>query len=226
MKKLLLTTVSALAFSVPAMAADVVEPAPFDWTGPYVGVNVGATIFDDNLDLSGGLIPGQLSGGDGSETDVTFGAQVGYNFQTDNLLLGIEGDFNYLNADDDLLLTGKGGAKWESDHDWFATIRARAGLVSDQTLFYITGGVAFLDSSYELTDLAFGASEGDDDTLVGWTNGGGVEYAFSEDWSAKIEYLYADFGSVDEKVSGGLGTFKGSADPELHVIRAGLNYHF
>jgi outer membrane immunogenic protein len=226
MRKLLLTTVSTLAFAAPALAlaADIVEPAPFDWTGPYIGLNAGVAIFDDDLELSGGLLSGEVSG-DGSETDVTFGAQIGYNFQSDDLLLGVEADINYLDAGDELLLLGKGGATWESDHDWFATIRARAGLVSDQTLFYITGGVAFLDASYELTDLSFGASEGDDDVLVGWTIGGGVEYAFSEDWSAKIEYLYADFESVDETVSGS-GTFNGSADPDLHVIRAGLNYHF
>lgn len=224
MKKVLLATVSVLAFAAPGMAADIVEPAAFDWTGLYVGLNAGATFFKDDLELENPQsIQGSVSSND-SETDATFGVQAGYNFQSDNLLLGVEGDFNYLDAGDDLFLSGKPISTWESDHDWFATIRAQAGLVSDQALFYITGGIAFLDASYELTTTA-GDRASSDDVLVGWTIGGGIEYAFSEDWSAKIEYLYADFESVDESVVDFM-TITGSADPSLHVVRAGLNYHF
>jgi outer membrane immunogenic protein len=124
-----------------------------------------------------------------------------------------------------LFLLGKPTATWESDHDWFATIRARAGFVSDQALFYITGGVAFLDATYDLTTFGFTRHASSDNVLVGWTIGAGIEYAFSEDWSAKIEYLYADFGSVDESVTP-LQTITGSADPSFQVVRVGLNYHF
>ena len=225
MRKLLLTTVSTLAFAVPTMAADLIEPTVFDWTGAYAGLNAGASFFTEDLELSH-TVPAALVSDHGSDTDATFGVQAGYSLQTDSLLLGIEADFNYLDAGEDLdLLNGKSRSTWESDHDWFATIRARAGLVSDQTLFYITGGVAFLDSTYELTDTFFAASEKSDDVLVGWTIGGGIEHAFSEDWSAKIEYLYADFESVDESAPN-FGTVTGSADPSLHVGRVGLNYHF
>jgi outer membrane immunogenic protein len=225
MNKILLTAVSMLAFAAPGMAADIVEQAAFDWTGLYVGINAGATFFEDDLELENPFTTvGSVSSND-TETNVTFGVQAGYNFQSDNLLLGVEGDFNYLDAGDDLFLLGKPTATWESDHDWFATIRARAGLVSDGALFYITGGVAFLDSTYELTTFGFNDKASSDNVLVGWTIGGGIEYAFSENWSAKIEYLYADFGSVDESVTP-LQTITGSADPSFQVVRAGLNYHF
>jgi outer membrane immunogenic protein len=225
MKKLFLSAASILALSAPVMAADIVEPAPFDWTGPYVGLNAGASFFKEDLELSDNFVPSVSD--DGTDTNVTFGVQAGYNFQSDNLLLGVEGDFNYLDAGEDLLLVGKGISSWESDHDWFATIRARAGLVSDQTLFYITGGVAFLDADYELERSVIGpvVTASADDVLVGWTIGGGIGHAFSEDWSVKIEYLYADFESVDETVIDFV-TVTGSADPSLHVVRAGLNYHF
>lgn len=224
MKKLLFSAASILALSAPVMAADIVEPAPFDWTGPYVGLNAGASFFKEDLELENPLSATGSISSDDTETNVTFGVQAGYNFQSDNLLLGVEGDFNYLDAGDDLFLAGKPNAEWESDHDWFATIRARAGLVADEALFYITGGVAFLDATYKLTAVGIDDSSSSD-VLVGWTIGGGVEYALSEDWSAKIEYLYADFESVDDDIAT-FTNISASADPSLHVVRAGINYHF
>ena len=98
-------------------------------------------------------------------------------------------------------------------------------------LVYGTGGVALTDPEYSssLTDNVFGTSEHGSvsDTKVGWTAGGGLEYAFSSKWSAKVEYLYTDFESIDMTHTGGNGAiFHQSASLTANSVRVGLNFHF
>jgi outer membrane immunogenic protein len=227
MKRLILTSVSAAALAVGAAhAADYapppVAPDPFyNWNGPYIGGNFGYSILDGTISASD-FIGSATSSMD--DDDITFGGQVGWNFQQDMWLFGVEGDFNYLDLRDSISFTGKGTTTARADYDWFATLRGRAGiLVNPSLLIYGTGGVAFIESDLRVTSLGGAAS--DTDVLVGWTAGAGIEYAFTESLSAKVEYLYADF--EDHSITG-VGAFggAGSAEPELHIFRAGLNWHF
>jgi outer membrane immunogenic protein len=89
----------------------------------------------------------------------------------------------------------------------------------DRWLPYFTGGAAF--SGVQATSAGGGTSN---NNSVGWTLGGGVEYAFLGAWSAKLEYLYADLG----KSTCGI-TICGVAtdfEPKVNIIRAGINYRF
>lgn len=220
MKTRALGAVSVLALS--AGAAHAGDPAM--WDGPYLGGNFGIGILDGTLTITDLFFAGSNKS-DLSDTGVTFGGQAGWNFLVDQFLLGIEGDFNFIDLDDRAsFFGGKRTISARVDYDWFATLRARAGMPMDNLLFYVTGGVAFMGGDIKLTDSFIGpGGASDSDTLVGWTIGGGVEWAFDEKWSAKAEYLYADFESHSVSVP---FVSSARANPNVHILRVGLNYHF
>lgn len=224
MKTQAVGAVSVLALSATgAYAQDNGQPLS-EWTGPYIGVNLGVAILDGDADVTG-VVTSTL---DLSSTGVTFGGTLGYNWQLDQFVIGVEGDINYVDVNDSLsFLNGKGTATVRGDYDWFATIRGRAGLAMNSTLFYLTGGVAFIDSDLRLTAPTIGGpvTVNDSEVLAGYALGFGLEHKFSQDWSLKAEYLYMNFESHSATVTATPGA-SARLEPELHVVRAGLNYHF
>ena len=204
MKKILLSSVAFLGLATGALAADLPSrraPAPviaavpvFTWTGFYVGVNAGYGWSDDDFDA----VDFADEDDDGGFVG---GAQVGYNYQIGSFVVGLEGDIQYIDfgstrfRDADLVLREAG------IDDWFGTARARAGVAFGQALIYGTGGFAFADDAN------------------GWTVGGGVEYAFTNNLSAKIEGLYVNLDNDDD-----FPGFDGETD--FGVVRAGLNFRF
>jgi outer membrane immunogenic protein len=219
MKKLLLASVGVLALGVAsASAADLVRPrampekAPaymppplYNWSGFYVGINGGygfgrssfsAPFATGSFDNSGGMV----------------GGTVGYNYQINQVVLGIEGD---MDAD-----WAKGSAACgigivcTTKNDWLGTVRGRLGYAAGRFMPYITGGAAFGDIKNSIT--SFGSAN---ETKVGWTAGGGVEAALHGPWTAKLEYLHVDLGH---------GATVAGADASYHsdIIRAGINYRF
>jgi hypothetical protein len=118
---------------------------------------------------------------------------------------------------------------------WLATVRPRVGVAIDRSLLYVTGGLAVTNISYTQTyaDTLFAAvgSSSASQTKSGWTIGAGWEYAFTNNWSAKIEYLYAQFSSLDAiggivSTTGGTNVLHGSVDLRENIVRVGLNYRF
>jgi outer membrane immunogenic protein len=217
MNKLMAATALFTALSAPAMAADMrARPAPqptyeqpaavvdyaFNWTGAYVGANAGWRWL--NADVSGGA-DGGLSLKDSS---LFGGVQAGYNWQMNNFVFGLETDFGYGNARDSFTAVDTYSARIGAE----GTTRARAGLAFDRFLVYGTAGVAYADvkGSYN------GGSK--DNWRVGWTAGGGLEYAVTKNVSIKGEYLYADYGSEN------VGATK--QDITSNLVRVGLNYKF
>jgi len=239
----LLAGVAALV-AVPALAADLPAPVPsapapvpvvvtppapavFDWTGLYVGANVGyafgghdevaydptgggpSVTFPDDLELHG------LFGG----------VQAGFNWQFGNIVAGVEADFQLADIGDTIDTVQ--GFSLESQVDWFGTVRGRIGYAFDRALVYATGGLAYGHYSYEAFRTAGPTFVGGDDaTLVGWTAGAGLEYAFTDNLSAKIEYLYVDLGSETFSFNGGTGPVTTNASANFHLVRLGINYRF
>ena len=103
--------------------------------------------------------------------------------------------------------------------DAFGTVRVRGGFAADRLLVYGTGGFAWARNTYEIS--IFNASSSASQVHMGWTAGGGAEYAFSPNWSVKAEYLYFDLASRDyfpaQLPSGAL---------HFSTVKAGLNYRF
>ncbi|WP_315974901.1 outer membrane protein [Microvirga yunnanensis] len=127
-------------------------------------------------------------------------------------MLGIETDIQYadIGGDNNIPILKSD----DDDDNWFGTVRARAGYAFDRALIYATGGLAYAKISN-----GFSSS---DDTSVGWTLGAGVEYAFTNNLTAKVEGLYVNLDQDDDD----LPVNAGSDETEFGVIRAGLNYKF
>ena len=158
-----------------------------DWNGFYIGAHGGGSagyfIYDD----------GYGAGGEeyGDFTQELIGGHIGYNFVTNSILLGLEGDINAkfghgFKYDDNLRPTS----------DWDGSIRARFGVLpTPQSLLYVTGGFAVGNFKTPHVGTEEAAEEHLGGSRTGWTLGGGTEYAFSNNWTAGIEYRYTDWGT-------------------------------
>ncbi|MCO4318299.1 porin family protein [Phyllobacterium sp. 21LDTY02-6] len=222
---------SALALSGSALAADaVIETAPeavladpgFSWTGFYAGVNAGYGFGgDDEVGVrSGGVYLGNI--GTIEQSGFIGGGQIGYNYQINNWVIGLEADFQGAGLEDSTAGSVDGiGVEAESSIDWFGTLRPRVGYAWDRTLIYGTGGLAYGRVNYKA------AVEGDtfldqDKTRAGWVAGAGIEHAFTDHLTAKLEYQYVNFGKYTVSEDG----FSTEATPDFHSVRVGLNYKF
>jgi outer membrane immunogenic protein len=245
---------SALAADLPSRkAAPVLPPPPPPaplWTGFYVGLNAGGTWGDSSATVtSAPLLAGAeglaaiTNGGVRGNNNSGFigGGQIGYNYQFYNsFLVGLEADIQGLaSSGGGGQLTAAVAPLWSAvavngSMDYLGTVRGRLGwLVTPTLLVYGTGGFAYggvtlntaIGTSAGLGSVAFS------DTNTGWTAGGGVEWMFMPNWSAKVEYLRYDLGSANQTAFvSALGipymATTTRARFEGNVVRAGLNYHF
>jgi outer membrane immunogenic protein len=204
----------------------------YNWSGGYVGGNVGYG-WGRSSDTSGLSAGGALFSDTASSNmnGVLGGAQIGYNSQIQNWLVGVELDFQGTGQSSNHSFTCPAGVCTGAalpvtlghQLDFFGTVRARAGLVVTPTvLLYATGGLAY--GQVESNTTLLGATRSPNYN-PGWTVGGGVEAAMGGGWSAKVEYLYLDLGRVTP-VSGVLliGNFNSRVTD--NIVRAGFNYNF
>ncbi len=216
MKKFLLASCATMMVGVgSAFAADVSAPAMHDWTGLYAGVFGGYAFSGDDAVGVTGFGPNL---NDLSLNGIYGGVDLGYNHQIDNIVLGIEGDIAFADISDS---DSGNGFSSKDDLNYVGTLRGRAGFAIDNALIYATGGVAFTSSDYRVTDGAL-VDIKDSFSRAGYVLGGGVEYAFDDQWSMKAEYLYMNFGH--KWLSDGVAETK--ATPDFHSVRLGLNYSF
>ncbi|TCT04353.1 outer membrane protein [Aquabacter spiritensis] len=234
MKKILLSGAALLALAAPAAAADLARypvkaAAPvavpvFSWTGFYIGGNVGWAWLNNELSVSPafGIPPTSISIGDAN--GFTGGLQAGYNWQfVNNVVLGIEADVQWADLGSSSVVIVPAGpfaaGVSSASLDVYGTVRARLGYVFDRVLPYVTGGLAWGTTDY-------GSIYGVDTSKTnwGWTVGGGVEYAITNNWTAKIEYQYIDLEGSSYTIPGTLGSI--SADTQLNVVKLGVNYKF
>ena len=241
MKKIVLSMVAAATVSSVAMAGgDIapVAPAPMDsWSGFYMGLQAGYNWGDADFDIYDHRSEGSDHFASASlDLDgMTAGFYAGYNWLLENdWLVGVEGEWNYLDASDSKQLDlGEGpDVTVKITQDWEASLRARVGKVMGDYLPYITGGVAW--TSVNAKAYYLGNNEGgengitlmdDDQILVGWTIGAGVEMAISENVHARIQYRYTDYG--DENFKDMVDAdFTEKVDYNSHMLTVGLSYRF
>jgi outer membrane immunogenic protein len=217
--RLSLCTAALFAVTTVAYAADY-EPPPAPetgWTGPYIGGFVGGTFVEGHYDT--GLDP-EMSGTGGYG-----GVLGGYLYDFDGLVIGIEGDYGWgfnktaQNRDPE--------EATELEFDSIATIRGRLGWADGDTLIYGTGGYGWIDAT--VSGLVGPESIPDDDsnTFEGWVVGGGIEHRFFDGLSARLEYLYGDFGNEEFTLT--VPNAGGTLDLHLdnvHIVRAALVYNF
>jgi outer membrane immunogenic protein len=192
---------------MPVKAPVMYSPA-YNWSGFYVGINGGGGFGNSSWDSTGGF---DVSGG-------LVGGTIGYNYQSGPAVFGVEGDIAWSNIRGSTTTLCALGC--ETRNHWLGTARARLGYAWDRFLPYVTGGAAFGD--VEANTPGF---PGANSTRVGWTAGGGVEYAITNNLSAKAEYLYVDLGSFNCGISCGL-LASDNVSFNSHVVRGGLNWKF
>jgi outer membrane immunogenic protein len=220
MKSILLATTVLMGLSGGAFAADVVAQLPvastYDWTGAYVGAHIGGGW--DHVDWAYVGGPDRSHNGSG----VLGGLQIGYNFQNDNIVYGVEAD---ISAADVHGSTACPNASWScgSKIDMLGSVRGRLGWAMDKLLIYGTGGLGYGTVDIRTVDSG-GDVFGTKKTKAGWTVGAGAEYAFNPHWTVKAEYKYFDLSrSSDYVVDGGQLV---TAKPRIHTAVIGLNYKF
>jgi len=242
-----LAAVAAVAFTTGSASADGYQRggiAPIarcaNFGGFYVGGNIGwATLTAHQNDLDGAVtgLPGGLTGlpSGFTATDDTFtaGAQVGYNIQKGCTVFGIEADWNWadLNADTRLFprLGGVVDDRLGTRIENFGTIRTRTGIVVDQLLLFVTGGVAWTETRDSVHRAVLLGTErfSSNDTRWGWTAGFGTEYALAPGVSLTSDVLYLSFNDEDHTFdSPTFGRFRTKTDEEIWVARMGLNIRF
>ena len=204
----LAAALSILTLGSAAIAADLPRRAPaatpyvasvpvFTWTGFYAGVNAG---------YGWGTQKGAADATYGSLDGAQVGGTAGYNYQMGQIVLGVEGDDAWNNA------SGSAVGKTIKSTN-VATARGRIGYAVDRVLLFTTGGYA--GGAMERSVVGVTAS----DWHNGYALGGGMEYAFTSNVSAKAEYLYTDLASkADTSIS--------RAGLTQNTVRMGVNYRF
>ena len=253
---LVVGTVPAMAADLPVKAPPpVMAPLP-TWTGFYLGLNGGYSWGRSSRELNfvtatGATIipPGGVVTTGGTELEGgLFGGQIGYNWQTANWVFGFETDIQWANQRGSRAFTGViplagggalTGAVVDQKLEWFGTFRGRGGfLVGQSALLYVTGGLAYgsLQTDIALAGLTaagagIAATASGSSTRVGWTLGTGVEWKFSPNWSAKVEYLYMDIGNTTNTAflttpAGAVVGANVTSRVTDNIIRGGFNYQF
>ena len=240
----------AFAFAQPAIAADFpLEPTAkatfvqrFTWTGSYLGAHVGGASLSKNATDPVQLVQDGL-GGPGTtvgtttasvnSNDVVYGGQIGCDYQfAPNWVVGVEGAVTAgaLKGSTAVPLPANPGdtALVIVRTDFIPAVTARLGYAVDHWLFYGKGGIAWTNDKYSVIG-AFVGTPFDAEGLgmrTGWTAGAGVEWAFADDWAARLEYNYYEFGRAKVLMSdanngfASIATYRQSAQ----MVKLGLNF--
>jgi opacity protein-like surface antigen len=219
MKRLLYlgASVFAIGLHTPGQAADMVVKAvslppasqPYNWSGPYVGVNFGGAWTNSSLNLPGNNIYGGLS-------EFIGGVQAGYNFLVGNVLFGLEGDFDGTSFNHPPMPTPTLGSVTQS---WIGTLAGRFGFVSDRWLVYGKAGGGWAQSGIALN--APGPTGTTSSIGGGWLLGAGIEYGFKPNWTVRLEYDYLALGNLASATVPAV-----VLSNNVQTVKAGVNYKF
>jgi outer membrane immunogenic protein len=213
-------------------AADVVDivaqpPLVYDWSGYFIGVTGGdAFAGEDSIRIKPDF---QEKAGHLDLNGLFGGAQVGANWQTGNWVLGAQADLQLSDIVDADKQTA-GGVEFSSKGavDWSSSVRIRTGYAIDNLLIFGTGGLAIAGVDYKVRtvdDPSSAINLSDSYTATGWTAGAGVEWGFSANSSAKIEYLFTDLGKKEIGNSFSDDSYFKTA-PSFQSIRMGVDFRF
>lgn len=192
-------------------------PGLFSWSGFYFGGHVGWGWGAFEIEVPGPTQTIDLTG-------FVAGGQAGYNWQWSQIVFGVEADISATQFNGNDGNVGAAVDRFDGRRGWGATVRGRLGYTFDRWLFFVTGGWAFLNYNYASTIFPAGPGIVFSDHDNGWTVGGGIEQAFSPNWSAKVEYLHTDYGNRGRAAA--IFDSPWTTNLATDEIRIGLNYRF
>ncbi len=240
--------VALLLAGHPALAADASAPAPYSWTGFYIGGFVGGA-FDGSVvahdNGGGGFTCWNCSSPWHYRLGGSFigGAEGGYNFQIAPVVLGLENEVGFLSMKGSRADPQSPGRDTHSDTtvgQWFDVLSGRVGIAFDRWLVYAKGGVAFTQVESHVVDACTTGSCGGgavstsgSKTIVTGAGGAGAEYAITNNWSYKLEYLFINLNSSVNTsgpataggATGAIFNFKHTVNG-VHTFKLGINYKF
>ena len=265
MKRILVGLAATISLlTTGAMAADMAArpvkappmvAAVYNWTGFYIGGNVGYS-WGRSSDTSTLTTPAGValftSASSANMNGVIGGGQIGYNWQMQNWVWGLEADIQGSDQKGSRAFTCPTGVctppfgliavfpgpavpvTLDQKLSWFGTVRGRVGILASPTvLLYATGGLAYGEVKSTATVGAAAAVFSNSDTRVGYTVGAGVEGVISGNWTAKLEYLWVDLGRTSNSFATGIGALGGgvltsnySSRITDNIVRVGVNYKF
>lgn len=185
----------------------------FNWTGFYVGGSAGyQKHYTKWHDDGGWLIVDDVY--KKSVDGAIFGLLAGQNFQSGVWVFGYEADINYS--------TASGTFEWidpvKMDARLLATARLRGGVVQDQNLFFVTGGLAYGNAK---TEIVQSPSWIEDSWKLGWVAGGGWERALNQNWSIRLEALWVQFSTKNFR--DGVPSYPMRVENSDLIVRVALN---
>jgi outer membrane immunogenic protein len=244
-RKLLLSSVALAALTGTALAADLPSQAPppvyvppppiFTWTGFYLGINGGGAEGNTHFDFNnlGVTTSGHEFGGG------FIGGTAGYDWSTPwggvgggGLVFGVLVDADWADLTNGFNCAGVLGFSCDARVNFLGSARGRVGIGWEHALLYVSGGLGVGNARFSVTDNLTGFSAVDNVTRIGFTVGGGIEYAITPNWAAKVEYLLYDF---ENSHSGflfpatGFGVLDNtnvSTTTLIHTVRFGIDYRF
>jgi outer membrane immunogenic protein len=216
---------AAQAADMPLKAQRAAPAYFYNWSGFYIGGHVGGVWGDKDW-----LFTGPLTTTSHNVSGFLGGGQVGYNWQVGQLVLGVEAQFSWTNADGESICPNP-AARCQTELESITTVAGRLGYASNNWLFYAKGGGAWVREEHfvrfpanNLLDETSGSY-----TRSGWMVGAGIEYGFAPNWSAKVEYNFLSLNSEDltfRRIATGAFVENARIDQDLHIVKFGINYRF
>jgi outer membrane immunogenic protein len=228
------TSNAGRAADMPVKAMPPPLPPPFSWTGFYLGGNIGGAWAERRVDDPFRGVSFSRS------SDAVFmgGGQLGFNYQINTVVLGVEWDFDAVGNNDNRVgsgipILGVPFAVSRSGDRWLSTLAARLGYANDHWLFYAKLGVGEVGTrNLTITNLNTGVSisGGNLHSRTGAMLGFGLEYAFTNNWTVKAEYDFIDLSSRSFVVPLGarflVGDVFTSHSNDVQTFKVGFNYLF
>jgi len=238
------TPLAAAAFAIftsAAFAADLEVPLkatpmtpPYTWTSCYAGLQAGGGFGQTSLNDSFGTIASTgVVGFTSANTGIDgylLGGQIGCDYQfASNWVAGFEGSAGWGNVSGNTTVAIPGDSvNFTENTDLLTSVTARIGYAWNDWLLYAKGGAAWTANRYSASDAAGLFAFDGLETRLGWTAGAGIEWAFSRNWSVKLEYDYYGFGTrsvtfIDNTIFMGSGPV--SINQNVQIVKLGLNFH-
>jgi len=222
---------------LPTKAPPAAAAIAYDWSGFYAGGHLGYAWGNSNwttAGASGSLNLAQPIDAFSESGSFFAGVQAGYNYKLPNrFVVGVEADASFPSLPSLAGISIGGSATLSSPFgpETFSetvlssgTLRGRIGYAPGPWLFYATGGFAWTYNRLTLTNLATGTTDMPFLWRLGWAAGAGVEAPITPHWTARLEYLFTDYGNSNAAFASNGQSF--TSNFSLHELRAGVNYQF
>jgi outer membrane immunogenic protein len=220
-----LSVAGAADMPVKAPPASVVAPA-ISWTGFYIGGDVGYGWGRSTGVLNDGFFNTAPVPYSADPTGVIGGGFAGYNYQINQLVVGVEADWQDANLSGSGSGTCCGGLSYTMNTKVpnYGSVRGRLGFVQGRWLVFATGGWAWGDAQTSYASTGFAPFHTNKFDGSGGTAGAGVEYAITNNWLARVEYRYTDLGSHSFEIPAACGCGENGNRISINDIRLGLAY--